>query len=154
MLLFLLATAIVLALEWHIKDCIRRDADLPRTFCRGHIRVEHMENTGFSASRLKDRPEIAQLAGFFAAAAAFLTFIPELFRRKKDAVFHLGAGLLVGGSLANLLDRTFRGSVTDYLRFPTCPWKKIRALVFNAADLCIFAGTALVLLRSLFGKKK
>ena len=66
----------------------------------------------------------------------------------------LGAGLLLGGSLANLFDRIFRGSVTDYLRFPTLPWKKIRTLVFNLADLCIFFGTVLVLLRTLFPKRK
>ena len=66
----------------------------------------------------------------------------------------LGAGLLLGGRLANLYDRTFRGSVTDYLRFPTLPWKKIRSLVFNLADFCIFFGAALVLLRTLFPKRK
>ncbi|MBR4869291.1 MAG: signal peptidase II [Oscillospiraceae bacterium] len=156
MLLFLIFTATVLLGERYIKSHIRAAAPhtLPRTFLKGHVRLEHAENTGFSASRLADRPETVQLVSALAAIVGFLSLIPELIRRRKDGLFQLGAGLFMGGSLANLSDRIFRGSVTDYLRFPTLPWKKIRSLIFNLADLCLFLGTALMLLRILFPKKK
>ncbi len=156
MLLFLICIIGVLFCEWRIKARIRSAAPdaLPRTLLKGHVRLEHVENTGFSASRWADRPETVQFASTFAAIAAILSLIPELIRRRKDALFHMAAGLLMGGSLANLFDRTFRGSVTDYLRFPTVPWEKIRKLVFNLADLCIFLGAALVLFRTLFPKRK
>ena len=156
MLLFLLFTAAVLLGEKCIKERIRSAAPhaLPRSFLKGHVRVEHAENTGFSASRLKDRPETVQLISVFAVLGSILSLIPELIRRRKDGLFQMGAGLLLGGSLANLFDRIFRGSVTDYLRFPTLPWKKIRTLVFNLADLCIFLGAGVMLLRTLFPKRK
>jgi len=156
MLLFPIVTSAVLIGEKCIKTRIRSlstDA-LPRTLLKGHIRLEHVENTGFSASRWKNRPEAVQVINTFAVLVSAFSTIPELFRRKGDSLFHIGAGLLLGGSLSNLFDRTFRGSVTDYLRFPTLPWKKIRSLVFNLADLCIFLGTALMLLRILFPKRK
>ena len=156
MLLVLIVAAAVLFGEKFIKERIRSalPGTFPRTFLKGHIRLEHVENTGFSASRWANHPERVQVISTFAVLGAILSTIPELFRRKKDGLFHVAAGLLMGGSIANLLDRTFRGSVTDYLRFPTLPWKKVRSLVFNLADLCIFLGAGLMMLRILFPKKK
>ena len=156
MLLFLIFTAAVLLGERYIKASIRGLAPhtLPRAFLKGHVRLERVENTGFSASRLADHPETVQLVSALAAIVGLLSLIPELIRRRKDRLFQLGAGLLMGGSLANLSDRIFRGSVTDYLRFPTLPWKKLRHLVFNLADLCLFLGAAVMLLRVIFPKKK
>jgi len=156
MLFFLLVMAAVVFAEERIRTYIRSapPENTARSFWNDRVRIEHVENTGFSASRLQDRPEVVQAVSAAATAVSFLTALPELFRRKKNAGFLLGAGLLFGGSLANLLDRTFRGSVTDYLRFPRLPWKKVRTLVFNFADLCILLGALTVMLHSLFGKKK
>ena len=156
MLFVLIFAAAVLWSEKCIKARIRSAAPgtLPCALLKGHIRLEHVENSGFSASRWKNRPEVVQVIHLFAALLSIFSTIPEIFRRKEDGLFHIGAGLLIGGSLANLWDRVFRGSVTDYLRFPTLPWKKIRSLVFNLADLCIFLGAALMFLRLLFPKRK
>lgn len=156
MLLFLLVMAAVLFAEQRIKNYIRSapPENIARSFWNDRVRIEHVENTGFSASRLQDRPEVVQAASVFAVVISFFAVLPQLLSRKKAHGFLWGAGLLFGGSLANLLDRTFRGSVTDYLRFPKLPWKKVRALVFNFADLCILLGAITVMLHSLFGKKK
>ncbi len=156
MLLFLLVIAAVFFAEQQIKARIRSTPaeKLSRSFCKGHVQLERVENEGFSASRWQDRPEVVQAVSAFAVLGSLLAALPELIRRRKDYGFLLGAGLLFGGGLANLFDRTFRGSVTDYLRFPKAPWKKLRTLVFNAADLCIFLGTFLILIRSLTPKKK
>lgn len=50
----------------------------------------------------------------------------------------VGLGLLLGGGLANLLDRVADGRVTDYVALG--PWPS-----FNLADVCIVAGAALLL---------
>ncbi len=60
-----------------------------------------------------------------------------LVRRNMTAA--IGAGLLIGGSLGNLMDRLIHGGVTDYIdvvRFPA----------FNLADVGITVGAALVVL--------
>ena len=155
MLLFLLAIAAVFFIEQRIKTYIRSapPENIARSFWNDRVRIQHVENTGFSASRLKDRPEVVQAVSAITAFVSFLTVLPQLFRHRKDAGFLLGAGLLFGGSLANLFDHTFRGSVPDYLRFPKLPWKKVQSLVFNFADLCIVLGAVIVMLHALFGKK-
>jgi signal peptidase II len=50
-----------------------------------------------------------------------------------------GAGLLVGGSLGNLIDRLSRGAVTDFIDVTRWP-------AFNVADIGITVGAALIVL--------
>ena len=58
----------------------------------------------------------------------------------------IGAGLLLGGGLSNLLDRLIRGHVTDYIRFCKAKIKKLRRIVFNLADVFIAIGAVLLVL--------
>ncbi len=58
----------------------------------------------------------------------------------------LGTGLILGGGLSNLFERVSDGRVCDYLQFPRAPGP-LNRYAFNLADLCVFAGGALCLLR-------
>ena len=49
--------------------------------------------------------------------------------------------------LQGIIDRMKKGSVTDYIRFPEFPVKKISNLVFNMSDFAIFAGIFCLLFR-------
>ena len=53
-------------------------------------------------------------------------------------VAYLSAGLLVGGALANVLDRLIYGYVLDFLNMSCCGITN--PFVFNVADIFIFAG--------------
>jgi len=57
----------------------------------------------------------------------------------RNATVAAGAGLLVGGSLGNLIDRLSRGAVTDFLDFARWP-------AFNVADCGITIGAALIVI--------
>ncbi|MGD9694941.1 MAG: signal peptidase II [Thermoleophilia bacterium] len=57
----------------------------------------------------------------------------------RNAVVAAGAGLLVGGSLGNLVDRLWHGAVTDFLDFAHWP-------AFNVADCGITVGAVLIVL--------
>ena len=50
----------------------------------------------------------------------------------------LGAGLLIGGALANVVDRLLYGFVLDFLNMSCCGINN--PFVFNLADVFIFAG--------------
>lgn len=50
-------------------------------------------------------------------------------------LLRVGAGLLVGGAVGNLIDRIRIGSVVDFFDFRIWP-------VFNVADICIVCGVA------------
>ncbi|OWU76186.1 signal peptidase [Marinibacterium profundimaris] len=51
---------------------------------------------------------------------------------------HVSAGLLVGGAMANALDRVLYGYVLDFLNMSCCGINN--PYVFNVADVFIFAG--------------
>ena len=57
----------------------------------------------------------------------------------RNATVAAGAGLLVGGSLGNLLDRLAHGEVTDFIDPARWP-------AFNVADCGITVGAVLIVL--------
>ena len=56
----------------------------------------------------------------------------------QPALAYLSAGLLIGGALANVLDRLIYGYVLDFLNMSCCGITN--PFVFNVADIFIFAG--------------
>ena len=72
---------------------------------------------------------------------ATLICIAVLFWARKHALTvwaKISAGLLVGGALANVLDRLVFGYVLDFLNMSCCGINN--PFVFNIADVFIFAG--------------
>jgi len=59
-------------------------------------------------------------------------------RSEKDVKVHLSAGILVGGALANVLDRLVYGAVADFLNMSCCGISN--PFTFNLADVFVFAG--------------
>ncbi|MFH1503958.1 MAG: signal peptidase II [Candidatus Omnitrophota bacterium] len=57
---------------------------------------------------------------------------------KKNLLFLIACGLVLGGAVSNLYDRVFLGFVVDYLDFRIWP-------VFNLSDSCITVGAFLLL---------
>jgi signal peptidase II len=60
--------------------------------------------------------------------------------RAQGAAFHVALALVVGGAVANLVDRVARGAVVDFLHVAHWP-------IFNVADVAIVAGGLLLVLR-------
>ncbi|MBI2659558.1 signal peptidase II [Candidatus Woesearchaeota archaeon] len=63
---------------------------------------------------------------------------------KSEKLLQLAVGLLLGGTLGNLMDRIFRGSVIDFIDFRIWP-------VFNVADSAVTI--SVILLAILLWKK-
>jgi signal peptidase II len=69
----------------------------------------------------------------------------------------VGYGMVIGGAAGNILERLYRGHVTDFLHF-ALPFLGGRGSsmdfpVFNVADSLIDVGVALIVLHSLFAKQ-
>jgi signal peptidase II len=58
---------------------------------------------------------------------------------KRNPMAAVGAGLLAGGALGNLVDRVLHGGVTDFVKLTHWP-------AFNIADMAITAGAILIVL--------
>jgi signal peptidase II len=63
----------------------------------------------------------------------------------------MGYGLIVGGALGNLVDRSLHGSVFDYLFLHLGP---VPLFVCNFPDIAISAGVLLLIAESLLTKQK
>ncbi len=74
---------------------------------------------------------------FIAVALVLLAGVAYLYPRMpaNQPVVKLGAGLLVGGAIGNLIDRVRIGYVIDFFDFRIWP-------IFNVADICIVCGVA------------
>lgn len=109
-------------------------------------KMELLENKGAASGILSRHPRILKII-----SAAMLCFCAlELGKerhREKITIAGIGYALLLGGGLSNFMDRVRTGSVTDYIRFPEFPVKKISNLVFNLSDFSIFAGVFCLLFR-------
>jgi signal peptidase II len=74
---------------------------------------------------------------FIAVALILLAGVAYLYPRMpaNQPMVKLGAGLLVGGAIGNLIDRVRIGYVIDFFDFRIWP-------IFNVADICIVCGVA------------
>lgn len=78
---------------------------------------------------------------FILVAVLLVAGVAVLFRQllQQPPIMRLGAALLVGGALGNLIDRIRLGKVVDFLDFRIWP-------IFNVADIAICVGVGLILL--------
>jgi signal peptidase II len=67
--------------------------------------------------------------------------------RMQHALGAAAIALVIGGALANALDRALRGAVADFFHFH---YGNFSWYVFNLADVAIVAGVALLLYESVF----
>lgn len=113
--------------------------------------LSRYHNYGMAENRLEERPKIVKTIGAAAVGALTILFLLTLPLRGKKAL-KTGLALVVGGGLANLLERFYHGYVTDYFQLKV-PVARIRKLVFNVADFCIFIGSiCIVIAGSIFDR--
>lgn len=79
-------------------------------------------------------------------AAALVAVLWVAVRSKRTIISSIGFGLIIGGALANIVDRLQDGIVTDYFQAGTFP-------VFNLADSCITVGAAVLIVEAIVRKK-
>ena len=74
------------------------------------------------------------------AVAALICILLIRWARTLGTRARIAAGLVVGGAVANALDRVFYGAVADFLNMSCCGIDN--PFAFNLADVFIFAGAA------------
>lgn len=103
------------------------------------VQLRRAHNCGLLCSKLADRPKAAtalQTASVAVLAAAAVVCVC----RRSGTALQLGMGLMLGGALANLIERWARGSVTDYVYLPRAVIPFFRRIIWNAADLSVLTG--------------
>lgn len=67
--------------------------------------------------------------------------------KAKSRFLRLALSFILGGAFGNLIDRVYKGGVTDFLDFH---FGSYNFPTFNAADMCVVIGTILLAIYLLF----
>lgn len=108
----------------------------------GRIRLETLENRGMAGGALKNHPRLAHVLPCGAFLVVMILCRGELLCGQGPGCW--GAALLCAGGAGNVLERLLRGCVTDYIRFPGLPGRRLGRLVWNLADFMLLAGVLLL----------
>lgn len=108
------------------------------------IIIEKYYNEGAALNFLSKKPGIMK-----AIHTALILIIGVLYyflmRIQGKNLQKAGVALVLGGGLSNLLDRYTKGHVVDYFRINAGP-KRLRNIIFNSSDFCIFIGALLAVI--------
>jgi signal peptidase II len=104
------------------------------------LTLQRASNQGVAFGLLSGRYSVIVPAACLALVLIFVYLALE----PRPIIAGLAGGMLIGGSMGNLLERLARGHVTDFLRLPHWP-------TFNLADIFILVGVALVAISLLWG---
>ncbi len=109
----------------------------------GMLRFTYIENDG-GAFGVLGGSQLVLLAGSAVAGGVVLWM---LLSGEPSRLTSAACGLVLGGAAGNLLDRLTTGEVTDYLDLKFWPLEAWP--IFNAADIAITTGVALLFLSAL-----
>lgn len=116
----------------------------PVTVINGFFYLTHIKNHGAAMGILQD-------GGFVLIPVTIIVsiVIAYFLLKSKSKILNVSLSFILGGAIGNLIDRIFRGSVTDFLDFHLGPlkfWKYI----FNVADVFVVVGTMVLAFYLLF----
>lgn len=114
--------------------------------------LTYVHNTGAAFSFLADHDGWQKF--FFIGLAVVISSMLIYFMAKSEAAQKLqnaAYALIIGGALANAVDRAYNGYVIDFFDFY---WRDWHYPVFNVADIAICVGAALIALDAFKQGKK
>ncbi|MFT6090401.1 signal peptidase II [Sulfitobacter sp.] len=102
------------------------------------INFRYGENRGINFGLFGDGSDASRWILIALACAICLGILVWAYRHAMGYWAKVSAGLLIGGALANVVDRLLYGYVLDFLNMSCCGINN--PFVFNIADVFIFAG--------------
>ena len=135
------------ASKWVIKYPLNLEGQPDRTITiTSFFNLRWVENPGVSLGLLTADSEMARwlLVGMTSVIAVLVALWLWRERRRDDS---FALGLILGGALGNILDRSRFGYVVDFADLHIGEWRPF--LVFNVGDAAITIGVLLLLVRAL-----
>ena len=121
----------------------------------GWLRIVHTENPGAAFGFLAEGNPVLRSAVLIGVSGLVLAFVASALWKQRSwltpTATRLGLALVLGGAAGNLLDRVFRGTVTDFIEVYHGRWS---FPAFNIADSAITIGAALLLIDQLWPRRK
>ena len=140
--IFTLTIALSLIVDQASKAVARSNLDPQKSIdiVKGILSLNLVNNTGAAFGLLQGQLTMLQI---IAVALVGMILFYILFYRPTSFIIRVALGLIVAGSVGNLIDRALFKQVTDFIDLQVWP-------VFNLADSSIVAGASFLMLKSLF----
>lgn len=146
--------ALVFALDQIVKWAVIHPLALPRVLQITVLPIFNLtwaENYGISLGLFPAGSDIQRW--ILVAITVILSIgIVLWMRRERYRVEILALGMVLGGAIGNIVDRSLRGYVVDYADLHVGVFRPF--LIFNLADVAITFGVLIVLARSLLSRDK
>jgi signal peptidase II len=136
---FLLIGLIILVVDQLSKAWIRANLlEGQSLFKLGFFRITYVHNTGAAFGLFQDQSFILTIVAIVAISVilVYALFISRFFPWLESKLSKSALGLLLGGTVGNLIDRLRLGYVTDFIDFSYWP-------AFNLADASVTVGVIL-----------
>lgn len=129
-----------------IRKCVERTRKENESTCgkRGFLIFRRHHNKGFALGKGSRLPWLVKGVSVGACVLVCIIFCVVLTKRGKTGL-KIGLALLTGGAVSNMYERLTKGYVVDYVSFNS-PFAKMRSVVYNLADFCIFSGAILTVI--------
>lgn len=116
----------------------------PITYFNDFFRFEYAENTGAFLSFGANFSEFWRIAFFVILTGIFIGFsIYYILTKKLSTLSQIGFVFIISGGIGNLIDRSFRGYVVDFMNMGI---GSLRTGIFNIADMAIVLGIVMLFL--------
>lgn len=110
----------------------------------------YTQNNGISLGLLNATTEVGRwmLVGLTSAIAVGVAY---WMGREESRIDQAALGMVLGGALGNILDRTLHGYVVDFADLHFGAWRPF--LIFNVGDAAISIAVVILLLRAFVSRK-
>lgn len=124
--------------------------DLEHYYLLPFFQFTYTQNIGISLGLLNATTDSGRwmLVGLTAAIALGVAY---WISREKNRADQIALGMVLGGALGNILDRTLHGYVVDFADLHFGVWRPF--LIFNVGDAAISIGVVILLLRAFVSRK-
>ncbi len=148
-MIYILIVMLIFITEFKIKKYIEENKEMHKKekIFKGNIILERYHNKGAMLNFMEDNVEAVKRITV-ALLGVLLLMFALLLPKKGNHLLKLALSLVLGGALSNVYDRLSRGYVVDYFSF-----KFLKKIVFNISDICIFIGSGLIAILSMFKKE-
>lgn len=153
-MIYLTLILFIIVIEVVIKTFIEKNHLYGRYLLNRHIYINAMNNYGVSGGFFdKYSNKLKRILAVFLVAFTGIYLLFIAFNRKISNITKLSFALILGGGWSNLLDRYQFGYVKDYFSIMFNKCKKISRIVFNLADIFVFLGGMLYIVRRILKGK-
>ncbi len=134
MVVYVIAILLIISLDLKIKSLVSRKIKLNgyKTIMKNKVFITNVRNDGAALGLFQNNKKIL-LAITLASIITLIYMLCKKVMLKQGTLEKISIAFLLGGGLANLIERLKKGYVVDYVSIQKFP-------IFNLADVFVFLG--------------